>query len=544
MKKSLVRVAVSCVTALSLLLASCGRAPQNGQTTTVDKQQKDRVQIAVTNQLLSMNPIISDASEVMKYAVGLSFLPLVELDADKNMELLLLESIETQDNKVYKLKLREGLKWSDGQPLSTEDVAFTLEKITSAVISNPAMSIWGALEGLDDATATHPDDQPVSGIKVLSPTEMELHFKSPVGKLTLESSLLRYLNPVPKHLLGKMSTEELKTTDWFNKPEVVSGPYIPQEVDPSHYVSYTANKNYWKGEPKIKTLNIRIYSDASGLLAGLQSGEVDFVQPTMASFPQDDVASLAKIDRVEVSYDKPLTNQLLFFNTRNVTDARVRQAMAYAIDRESLVKQLLGGQGQVTDGFINAGSLFNGKKDEKALPYNPDKAKELLQAAAWKQDKALVFKINAGDSGMTLAADIIASQLAAVGIQVQVQKVDFNNLLTAANKHDFDMLAVQYTLSPTDPFPDVQYLVSGEDNWTGYHSEALDKLLPTVQAADESNLDEVRGVYAQIDKIMQEDMPLINLYVLSNPGVHAKALKGAKSSIYGFFNNVHEWSWD
>ena len=127
---------------------------------------------------------------------------------------------------------------------------------------------------------------------------------------------------------------------------MVSGPYKVTEFDRDHYVSYEANKDYWKGAPKIERLNIKIV-EGSQLYAGLKSGEIDITQNTMSTIPLEDYESVAALENVEVSYGDPITNQSVFINTARITDTKVRQAMLYAVDRNQLLEQLLKGNGEV-----------------------------------------------------------------------------------------------------------------------------------------------------------------------------------------------------
>ena len=143
----------------------------------------------------------------------------------------------------------------------------------------------------------------------------------------------------------------------FNHPDVVSGPFIVTDFDVDHYISYEANKDYWKGAPKIDKLNIKIV-DGSQLYAGLQSGEIDITQQTMSDIPQEDYESVEALDNVEVVYGSPVTNQSVFIQTKNVPDVKVRQAMLYAIDRQQILEELLNGHGEIVDGFLSSASPF------------------------------------------------------------------------------------------------------------------------------------------------------------------------------------------
>ena len=116
---------------------------------------------------------------------------------------------------------------------------------------------------------------------------------------TFENSYARYLLTLPKHVIEKYTEEELSTAEWFNQPDVISGPFYVTEFDVDHYISYKANPDYWKGAPKIDKLNIKIV-DGSQLYAGLQSGEIDITQHTMSVIPPEDYASVEALDNVDV----------------------------------------------------------------------------------------------------------------------------------------------------------------------------------------------------------------------------------------------------
>ena len=199
---------------------------------------------------------------------------------------------------------------------------------------------------------------------------------------------------------------------------MVSGPYFPTSFDSNHYVTYEANENYWRGAPEIEKVNIQILQ-ASQMLTALQSGEIDLVQQTTATIPQADYEAIEALDNIEVHYGQPVTNQLTFINTEKIDDVKVRQAILYAIDRDLLLEQLLRGKGEVTDGFTTSASPYYDDSFE-VVPYDPDKARSLLEESDWDSSQPLLYKINSGDPTLS-KVNVIAQQLADVGIQVDIQ---------------------------------------------------------------------------------------------------------------------------
>lgn len=494
------------------------------------------INVGVTNTIGSLNPLLLNGGEINKYATGLMFLPLMELDADLNFEGMLADSITTEDNKNFIVHIDDAATWSDGTPVTADDVVYTALRLASPVIGNTAMMYY-VFEGVGDDGFVEEGAESIDGIQKVDDKTVQFTTKEEMPITTFENSYARYLLTLPKHVIEQYSEEELSTADWFNHPDVVSGPFIVTDFDVDHYISYEANKDYWKGAPKIDKLNIKIV-DGSQLYAGLQSGEIDITQQTMSDIPQEDYESVEALDNVEVVYGSPVTNQSVFIQTKNVPDVKVRQAMLYAIDRQQILEELLNGHGEIVDGFLSSASPFY---DDSLTPisYDPEKAKSLLEEAGWDGSQTIRFYVNSGDSTFVNAASIIAAEWAAVGIKAEIQTVDFATLMSVAGTEDYDVLAVQYTYAPVDPYPDVAWLLGGEGSWTGYSNDTLNEALTKSQLT--SDPEETKELFSVVDKKVQEDVPMFSAYVISAQGAVSKRITGAAPSVYGFFNDVQNW---
>lgn len=494
------------------------------------------INVGVTNTIGSLNPLLLNGGEINKYATGLMFLPLMELDADLNFEGMLADSITTEDNKNFIVHIDDAATWSDGTPVTADDVVYTALRLASPVIGNTAMMYY-VFEGVGDDGFVEEGAESIDGIQKVDDKTVQFTTKEEMPITTFENSYARYLLTLPKHVIEQYSEEELSTAEWFNHPDVVSGPFIVTDFDVDHYISYEANKDYWKGAPKIDKLNIKIV-DGSQLYAGLQSGEIDITQQTMSDIPQEDYESVEALDNVEVVYGSPVTNQSVFIQTKNVPDIKVRQAMLYAIDRQQILEELLNGHGEIVDGFLSSASPFY---DDSLTPvsYDPEKAKTLLEEAGWDGSQTIRFYVNSGDSTFVNAASIIAAEWAAVGIKAEIQTVDFATLMSVAGTEDYDVLAVQYTYAPVDPYPDVAWLLGGEGSWTGYSDDTLNDALTKSQLT--SDPEETKELFSVVDKKVQEDVPMFSAYVISAQGAVSKRITGATPSVYGFFNDVQNW---
>lgn len=515
-----------------------GSQPQgeNAAATETAEVSGDIVNIGVTDTLGTLNPLLMDGGEINKYATSLMFLPLVELNSKLEFEGEIADSVTTEDNKNFIVHIDEKATWSDGEKITADDVVYTALRLTSPVIGNTSMMYY-VFEGVGDDGFTEEGAESIDGIKAIDDATVQFTTKEEMSLSTFENSYARYLMTLPKHVIEQYSEEELKTAEWFNHPDVVSGPYMVTDFDVDHYISYQANENYWKGAPKIAKLNIKIVS-GSQLYAGLQSGEIDITQPTMSVIPQEDYDSIEGLSNVNVVYGEPVTNQSVFIQTKNVPDMRVRQAMLYAIDRKMVLEQLLKGKGEVVDGFLSSASPFY---DDSIVPVEQDveKAKELLAEAGWDGSQTLRFYVNSGDSAFVNAANVFVAQWAAVGIKVEVQTVDFATLMSVAGTNDYDILAVQYTYAPVDPYPDVAWLLGGEDSWTGYGDDSVNEALAKTQTT--SDINEIKGLYSVVDQKVQEEVPMFSAYIVSAQAAVNKRLVNATPSVYGFFNNVEQW---
>lgn len=543
MKRRNRMIALLLTLAMAFFIVACG-----GNTTPIETNQPvsggntsdlgDIVNIGVADVLGSLNPLLQDGTEVVKYATSLSFLPLVELNKNLEFEGQLATSITTKDNKTFVIKIDENATWSDGEPITSEDVLFTFLCWASPEIGVTGMSIH-KIEGTGDDGYVEAGAAEVSGVVAIDEKTVEITTKSEMALYSFENIFGRYILILPEHILGDIPKGDLLTHEWFHAPTVVSGPYAVKDFDLNHYVTYEANENYFKGAPKIKKLNIKVVTP-SQLLTGLQSGEIDLVQQTMGAVLQEDYETLRGLDNVTVYEGTPVTHQSVFLNVENITDVRVRQAILYGIDRETILNDILQGQGEIVDGFLaSAGPYY----DESLIPvsYNPDKAKALLEEAAadgWDSSKEHVFYVNSGDTTFVQIASFISAQLAEIGFKLKINTVDISTLLATAGSGEFDLLAVQYTYPPIDPYTDIDWLLS-EGGWTRYYRDEIKEALERTQAT--SDISEIKKEYLLIDTYVQEEVPMISAYVISALGATSNRLEHALPDVYGTFINVQEW---
>lgn len=495
------------------------------------------VNIGVTNQLGTLNPLNMDYSFINLHAASMMFLPLVDVGSDGSFDYLLADSVTTDDNLTFAIKIKDDAVWSDGEPVTADDVIFTVLRMTSPEVANPNFD-FSMFKGFESGTSPEGAES-VDGLKKVDDKTVQFISNTPMSLNTFINNCCAWICILPSHVLKDVAAKDLATYDWFNHPDVVDGPYILDEYDSAHYISYHANDKYFLGAPKIQKLNFKII-DPSEILPNLQSGDIDFVQPATATIPTTDLKSVQALEGYTSSWTDPITNEMTFFNTRKVTDARVRKAFVMAIDRDTLVNSLLSGKGEVTDGFVMKSSpLYD---DSKAtISYDPDGAKKLLEEAGWDSSTTLQYYVASSDDTLTKAAQVMQQELAQVGINIKINTVDFDTLMSVAGTDDVDVFTVQYTITPNDFYADEKGLIDTEGtSWTGgWTDQDVDTALADTQTA--KNDDELKKLYKQIDDKMISDVPMFSLYFLSNLGVASNRLKNAQPTLYGSYNNIQDW---
>lgn len=498
----------------------------------------DIINIAFTDTVGTMNPLNMNWNFINLYTTSMEFLPLAQTNDNYDVDYLLAESITTDDNQTFTIKIRDDATWSDGEPVTADDVVWTMMKFTCPDVANPNFD-FTPFVGINEDGTSPEGAEDVEGIRALDDKTVQLKVNGHMNLKTLLNNCITWLCILPKHALEDTPDDQLLTSTWFEKPDVISGPYFVDDYDFSHYVSYTANDKYFLGAPSIKKVNFRIM-DGSEILAGLQSGELDMVHPS-CSIPTEDRAAVEKLEGFNVEYTKPITNQMTFFNTSKVTDARVRQAVVYAIDRDTIVQQLLDGHGEVTDGFICSQSPYYDENKTK-ISYDPDKAKELLQEAGWDGSQTLQYYVSSNDSIAVKAAQLVQQYLSQVGIKCEINTVDFDTLTgQIAGSDDEDMFSVQYTITPNDYWADENSLINVPDSsWSGgYVNDDISKWLDQTQETTDEN--ELKTIYDNIDEQVIADTPVFPMYFLSNVGVVSNRVDGAKMTFYGAFDNIQDW---
>ena len=260
--------------------------------------------------------------------------------------------------------------------------------------------------------------------------------------------------------------------------------------------------------------------------------------PSAGVVPVSDFETVKGLDTLTTNYGQPLATQFMYINEGVVSDEKTRQAISYAMNRQQIVDSLLKGAGEVTDGFFTSMSPYL-DENIKPVAYDAAKAKSLVEESKWDKTKKLKLAVLSGDATLEKAANIMAENLRAAGIETQIQMTDLSTLLDDIVKKDYDLAVLTVSITPVNPLPDIAYFI-GEGNPNGYDNKRVNEILAALSTeVDEAKIEKL---YSELQEITQQEVPMPSIYATKALGAVNKRVQGATPSDFGMFINVNEWT--
>jgi peptide/nickel transport system substrate-binding protein len=508
---------------------------------------KDELVIGITQFPSTFHPLI-DAMLAKTYVLGLVRRPFVMYDKDWKLVCMLCTELPSFENGRAKVEdLPDGkkgmaltytivpdAKWGDGAPVTADDVVFAWE-----VGKNPKTGV--------------PDAEPyvhTTRIDTPDPKTVTLH----VDKIRFDYNAYFSPDVLPSHLdrknfddpanYGRRTAYDTDTTN----PGLYNGPYRITEVSPGSHVTVEPNPAWWGQKPYFKRITVRVIENTSALEANLLAGGVDYIAGELGlSLDQALAFEKRYKDRFKVLYKPGLSYEHIDLNLDNpiLKDQRVRQALLYGIDRETLTRQLFEGKQPVASSFVSPlDSIYDA--DVPKYPYDPAHAAALLDAAGWPQVKTNIRTNAAGEplrlELMTTAGAraretvelVLQSQWRKLGIDVRIKNEPARVFSGQTLRHrGFSAMAMYaWITAPEDlprsilnsqsiPGPDNNY--TGQ-NFTGFKNAEADRLLDQI----ETELDETKrqALWRRLQEIYVTELPVLPLYFRAEAYVMPKWLTG------------------
>jgi peptide/nickel transport system substrate-binding protein len=470
--------------------------------------------------------------------IPLFFEPLLTFDPENlEPEGRLLETWEIDEGGwEYTLFLRRDASWSDGTPVTAEDVAFTIR-----VACHPDYTGWLYiyLKHICGADVYREDDRcqyasgGMSGLTVQDEFTLRIKLGRP------HTPFLSYLAfpPLPSHLLMEVPVAELESHPFSKSPTVFSGPYLLHGKRPDAYIHARANERYYLGRPKINDIYYTVIPNPEIQLIELMAGRVDLL-PHLSK--PEDMPLLAADDSLAVYSTVRLAYDFIGFNLNRAgtppADRRVRQALSMAVDRHQIVDELLPGMGRVAAGPLSP-LQFAFDDTFSGYSFDPAAAKELLAAAGYGSTHLRLI-CNAGNLLRENIAVLFAQKAAEIGVSISVAPLEWEAFLETLYRGEFDLVLLGFGTG-VDPDFSYHWHADGPGNTLGYNNGRVNNLLEEAAAIKPAALR--TPLYREAQKQVVADAPAIWLY-------YRKAAYAATINLHNFrahpdclFYGVHKW---
>lgn len=443
-----------------------------------------------------------------------------------------------QDGLTYTFKLRNDVKWHDGTQFTAKDVVYTYTTMQK--------------KELGSQRTTELNDRVES---ITAPDNNTVVFK--MKKIVAPFLTSNMYAIVPEHILKDVAADQIKAHPFSTgdaKATIGTGPFKFGSYTKGDNVTLVKNPNYFRGEPALDQYILKVVKDGTVLVAQLKTGEVDFGGITAALY--EEMTKQANVNAVK--YDTYsfsfYTYQLDTAKTDLFQEKAVRQALAYALDREAMLKAIQFGLGTIGAGTEPVLSwAYAPDQITTKYTYDPNKANQLLDQAGWvkgsdgiraKGGKRLSFTIW-GQSGSPVIDGYMASMQQlwrAIGVECTPKNEEFSSLVARLTEsYDFEMVIVGFSWG-VDPDQSTMWATEsykGGFNLNKYSNPQVDQIVK--QALSELDQEKRKQLYIQMQNIIADEAPSVILYFTQTPAAVNKRVHNLFPNAVSVRWNSHTW---
>ncbi|MDG5790115.1 ABC transporter substrate-binding protein [Evansella sp. AB-P1] len=470
----------------------------------------------------------------------------------------------SEDGYTITFYLEEGVMWHNGEEFTSEDVAFAWEVMTHPEYTGPRWSNVRIIEGAQERRSGEAEE--LTGVNIIDPYTIEVTVKHHETGEPLPNAIdLLWTYPMPKAHLGHLDIDEIEDADEVRRNPVGLGAYKVDNIVPGEQITFSAFEDYWRGAPNLDGVVYRIV-DGSMAADLLINGEIDIYE-----LPASQAVTVQHDDRIYLEEKEGLSYSYIGFKLghwdgeKNVmdnpkfADVRVRQAFAYAIDREGMLNSFSEGYGTV----INAAEsiLSWAYPDESSLnqyEFDPTRAAELLDEAGyvdsnndgWRdtpdgEEFTVNFMAMNSNEISEPRATFIVQNLQDVGINARLQDgqlYDFNLFydLVEEDHPDIDLFMGAWGLS-ADPDPTGLWREDDLWNYPRWVNEESERLIEQGLSLEAFDIDYRRDVYQQWHQLVNEELPLIPLNSPVRVYGIASDVQGVTPDVSDALTDPHLW---
>lgn len=430
----------------------------------------------------------------------------------------------SEDGKTITFNLNENVKFHDGKVLTSADVKYTFEQL----MASDGFKRGAFVETIDGQVVPL-----VASIETPNPATAVFN----LNRVGIKNQVLSNLVPVP---IIPEGTVEQQT----EKP-VGSGPFKFVSFDTAQsIIEFEAFSDYWEGAPKVGKIRVKTIVDANSMQAELQSGSVDMA-PLPTNLAPDSIKSLGENPNLKVEKFPGSNIQYLQFNTSAapLDKPKLRQAIAYAINREEIINKLLSGQAEIAHSILPAESWAY--HAPTTYTYQPEKAKQLVKESGYNNE-LLKFKFNAGSAATSQYSQVIQNSLKEIGLNVEIETLEIGTLREQLAKGQFQMNTGIWIGGNQDPIFLKDLFATGAIpgekikccNRSRYSNPEFDKIIE--QALGAATQEQAKEFYFKAQEIVANDVPMFPLWYPANIVISTKRIGNVKIGASGEWNFVKD----
>ncbi len=480
---------ISVLAAGVLLLTGCSGTGPSDQVNSDGPVMGGDLVIARSGDVITMNSTASQFNNNSIYVFQQLGESLFTVTADgQELEPLLATGYTVSDDGLsYTVTLREGVKFSDGKPMTAKDVKFSIDQDTAT-----AETGWGYVNAA------------IKEVKVIDDTTVQFDLKYRWAPIIADLSM--FSNAIiPENYNGK-------SVDEFYAEPIGTGPFMWGDWKKGQSLTLVKNPNYWQaGKPYLDSVTWNVVPDANTRKLQLQGGQIDInATPDWSSF-----ADLGATPGLKAKAFPSTQHDFVEINQQRAPfdDVHIRRAIAFAIDRQALVDTVLFGNGEVANSLLSPGTPFY-DKDATGPQFDLAKAKAEMALSSKPNGFSTTLLIRSGDANRASVAQIMQDELKQIGITVEIKQLESTAALQADIDSDFDMILSAWTMDIPDPDQWTSFAV---DPATGANSSSTFYNNPKVialnkEAQQESDLTKRAALYKELQKLTGEDAFLTYLY--------------------------------
>ncbi len=443
---------------------------------------------------------------------NLIFDDLLSRGDDLNVAPGLAERWEIPNPLTYVFHIHTGAKFHDGRQLTSRDVKWTFDSLLQGKIRSTKAAVYKFVDRIEA-----PDESTVI-----------FRMKEP------DATLLWNLSD------GAMGVVPYGSGDEMTLHPIGSGPFKFVSAETDREVVLERNDDYWGQKAKVVRVRFAVVPDETTEALELRKGSGDIA---INSLTPDTVVALARSPNLAVETGDGTRLAYLGFNLRDpiLRDVRVRQAIAYVLDRRPMIEYLWRGEAQPARSILPTQSwAYNG--DVPAYQFDPAKARQLLDAAGYSLVKGVRFHITmktSTDANTRLMVAVMQQQLREVGIVLDIRSFEFATFFSDVQHGAFQMYGLRWIGGNEDPdifeyaFHSSKFPPNGA-NRNYYSNPKVDALIDRARQEVDPALR--KPLYTEVQRILAEDLPYINLWYLDNVLVHTKRVQGIKLNPAGNYD--------